>query len=107
MKPIQTKLWKKKNSSAKKKQLLAVSDITSNCGSCYPSMAASEENELPPSFSGFTSPKFIHESSYEEVSETTTVIMFLAARSRNRSIVLVNAGLSLTRMIPKQINKGS
>ena len=39
-----------------------------NCGSTYPSMAASEENKLPPSFSGFKSNKFLHESSYGVVS---------------------------------------
>ena len=33
-----------------------------NCGSTHPSMAASEENKLPPSFSGFKSQKFLHES---------------------------------------------
>ena len=32
------------------------------CGSTYPSMAASKENKLPPSFSGFDSHKFLHES---------------------------------------------
>ena len=32
------------------------------CGSTYPSMAASKENKLPPSFSGFKSHKFLHES---------------------------------------------
>ena len=41
-----------------------------NCGSTYPSMAASKENELPPSFSGFKSQDFIHESSYDGVSGT-------------------------------------
>ena len=40
-----------------------------NCGSTHPSMAASEENKLPPSFSGFKSQKFLHESSYDGVSE--------------------------------------
>ena len=32
------------------------------CGSTYPSMAASKENKLSPSFSGFKSHKFLHES---------------------------------------------
>ena len=32
------------------------------CGSTYRSMAASKENKLPPSFSGFNSHKFLHES---------------------------------------------
>ena len=41
-----------------------------NCGSTHPSMAASEENKLPPSFSGFKSQKFLHESSYDGVSGT-------------------------------------
>ena len=33
-------------------------------------MAASEENKLSPSFSGYKSQKFIHESSYDGVSGT-------------------------------------
>ena len=33
-------------------------------------MVASEENKLPPSFSGFKSNKFLHESSYDGVSGT-------------------------------------
>ena len=41
-----------------------------NCGSTHPSMAASKENKLPPSFSGFKSQKCVYESSYVGVSET-------------------------------------
>ena len=41
-----------------------------NCGSTHLSMTASEENKLPPSFSGFKSQKFVHESSYDGVSGT-------------------------------------
>ena len=41
-----------------------------NCGSTNPSMVASKENKSPPSFSGFKSQKFIHESSYDGVSGT-------------------------------------
>ena len=41
-----------------------------NCGSTHPSMAASEENKLPSSFSGFKTQKFLHESSHDEVSGT-------------------------------------
>ena len=41
-----------------------------NCGSTHPSMAASKENKLSPSFSGFKSQKFLHESSYDGVSGT-------------------------------------
>ena len=41
-----------------------------NCGSTHPSMVASKENKLPPSFSGFKSQKFVHESSYDGVSGT-------------------------------------
>ena len=41
-----------------------------NCGTTHPSMAASKENKLPPSFSGFKSQKFLHESSYDGVSGT-------------------------------------
>ena len=41
-----------------------------NCGSTHPSMAASKENKLPPSFSGIKSQKFVHESSYDGVSGT-------------------------------------
>ena len=36
----------------------------------HPLMAASEENKLPPSFSGFKSKNFLHESSYDVVSGT-------------------------------------
>ena len=39
-----------------------------NCGSTHPSMAASKENKLPPSFSGFKSQKFLTESCYESSS---------------------------------------
>ena len=39
-----------------------------NCGSIHPSMAASKENKLPPSFSGFKSQTFLHESYYESYS---------------------------------------
>ena len=39
-----------------------------NCGSTHPSIAASKENKLPPSFSGFKSQKFLHESYYESYS---------------------------------------
>ena len=42
----------------------------SNCGSTRPSMAVSKENKLSPSFSGFKSQKFIHESSHDGVSGT-------------------------------------
>ena len=41
-----------------------------NCGSTRPSMAASKENKLPPSFPGFKSQRFLHESSHDEVSGT-------------------------------------
>ena len=50
--------------------ILAVSDITATVTPLNPSMAAWEENKLPPSFSGFKSPKFPHESSYDGVSGT-------------------------------------
>ena len=41
-----------------------------NCGSTHPLMAASEENKLLSSFSGFKSKKFLHEASYDVVSGT-------------------------------------
>ena len=41
-----------------------------NRGSTHPSMPATEENKLPPSFSGFKRQKFLHESSYDGVSGT-------------------------------------
>ena len=41
--------------------------LHNNCGSTHPSMTASKENKLPPSFSGF---KFLPETSYAGVSET-------------------------------------
>ena len=41
-----------------------------NCGSTHPSMAASKENKLPPSFSGYKSHTFPHESSCDGVSGT-------------------------------------
>ena len=39
-----------------------------NCGSTHPTMAASKENKLPLSFSGFKSQKILHESCYESSS---------------------------------------
>ena len=47
--------------------ILAVSDITATVAP-LPSMAASEENKLPPSFSGFESQKLLHEFSFDGVS---------------------------------------
>ena len=44
--------------------------LHNNCGSTHPSITASKENKLPPSFSGFKSQKFLHESSYDGVSGT-------------------------------------
>ena len=41
-----------------------------NCGSTNPSIAASKEDKLPPSFSGFKFQKFLHESSYDGVPGT-------------------------------------
>ena len=41
-----------------------------NCGSTHPSMAASNENKLPASFSGCESQKFLHESSCDGASGT-------------------------------------
>ena len=41
-----------------------------NCGSTHPSLAASKENKLPPSFSGYKSKKNHNESSYDGVSGT-------------------------------------
>ena len=38
------------------------------CASTHPSMAALKENKLPPSFAGFKSQKFVHESSCDGVS---------------------------------------
>ena len=76
-----------------------------NCGSTHPSRAASEENKLPSSFSGFKTQKFLHESSYDGVSGTdndeqslknlSTCLSSLAARSvllfQNGSILIVKA----------------
>ena len=44
--------------------------LHNNCGSTHPSMTASKENKLPPSFSGFKSQTFLPESSYDGVSGT-------------------------------------
>ena len=41
-----------------------------NCSSTRPSMAASKENKLSPSFSGIKSQRFLHESSHDGVSGT-------------------------------------
>ena len=85
-----------------------------NCGSTHPSMAASKENKLPPSFSGFKSQKFVHESSYDGVSGTdndeqslkkTFAIVFhlwlFEAFSwfQNGSILLVNASCKRRALI--------
>ena len=41
-----------------------------NCCSTHPSMVASKENKLPPSFSDFKSQKLLHESGGDGVSGT-------------------------------------
>jgi len=41
-----------------------------NCGSTHPLMAALQKSKLPPSFLGFKSKQFLHESSYDVVSGT-------------------------------------
>ena len=76
-----------------------------HCSSTHPSMSASKENKLPPSFSGFKSQKFLHESSYDGVSGTENdeqslksfrkCLSSLAALLISKgSILLVNAELS-------------
>ena len=60
---LQQAKWNNENPSAEKKQI-------NNWGSTHPSTAASEENKFPPSFLGFKSQKFLHESSYDGVSRT-------------------------------------
>ena len=44
--------------------------LHNNCGFTHPSVTASKEHKLPPSFSGFKSQKFLPESSHAGVSET-------------------------------------
>ena len=84
-----------------------------NCGSTHPSMAASEENKLPPSFSGFKSQKCLHESSCDGVSGTDNdeqslnnsasvfYLWLLEAFScfQNGSILLVNASCKRRALI--------
>ena len=68
--------WNYETPSAEKKQNDIFNNIGSfrhlnNCGSTTgQSMAASKENKLPPSFSGFKSQKFIHKSSPDGLSRT-------------------------------------
>ena len=76
-------------------------------------MAASEEDKLPPSFSGFKSQKFLHESSYDGVSgagndeqslnDSASVFHLwpLEAFSwfQNHSILLVNASCKRRALI--------
>ena len=78
-----------------------------SCGSTYQSIPASKEYKLPPSFSGFKSQKFVHESSYDGVSGTdndeqslknlSKCLSSLPARSvlliQNGSILLVSSNL--------------
>ena len=71
-----------------------------HCGSTHPSMAASKENKLPPSFSGFKSQKFLHESSYDGVSGTDSLSSLAALlisnggilRSCKRRALILNRG---------------
>ena len=56
-----------------------------NCGSTHPSMAASEENKLPPSFSGFKSQKFLHESSYDVPWSQRFFLSFLRERDQEQA----------------------
>ena len=57
--------WEKVNTIL----IVAFSDITATVAP-LPSMAASEVNKLPPSFSGFESQKLLYEPSYDGVSGT-------------------------------------
>ena len=67
-----------------------------NCGSTHPSMAASKENKLSPSCSGFKSQKFLHESSYDGISGTDNDEQSLKNFSKclsslaNRSVLLIS-----------------
>ena len=86
-----------------KKHILTVSDITIT-GSIRPSMAASKENKLPPSFSGFKYQRFLHDgvsgTDNDEQSLNNSASVFhlwlLEAFSwfQNGSILLANAELS-------------
>ena len=64
---IQMKLWKHQRWD---KAIIGSFLHHNNCGSTRPSMAASKENKLPSSFSGFKSQKFLHECSHDGVSGT-------------------------------------
>ena len=68
-----------------------------NCGSTHPSMAASEENKLPPSFSGFKSKKFLHESSYDGVSGTDIDVQSLKNLSKCLSSFAVRSVLLISQ----------
>ena len=100
--------WNNENLSAEKMPVLINTGSfqhRSNCGFTHPSMAASKENKLPPSFSGFKSQKFVHESSYDGVSGTDNDEQSLNSSAsvfhlwrleafswfQNSSILLVNA----------------
>ena len=67
-----------------------------NCRSTHPSIVASKENKLPPSFSGFKSQKFLHESSYDGVSGTDNDVQSLKNLSKclsslpARSVLLIS-----------------
>ena len=67
-----------------------------NCRSTHQSIVASKENKLPPSFSGFKSQKFPHESSYDGVSGTENDVQSLKNLSKclsslpARSVLLIS-----------------
>ena len=107
--------WNNENLSAEKMQRLYLINTLpgsfqhhNNCVSTHPSMAASKENKLPPSFLGCKSQKFLHESCCDGVSGTdhdeqplnnsasAYYLWLLEAFSwfQNGSIRLVNAELS-------------
>ena len=68
-----------------------------NCGSTHPSMAASKENKLPPSFSGFKSQKFLHESSYDGVSGTDNDEQSLKNLSKCHSSLVARSVLPISK----------
>ena len=68
-----------------------------NCGSTHPSMAASKENKLRPSFSGFKSQKCLHESSYDGVSGTDNDEQSLENLSKCLSSMAARSVLPISR----------
>ena len=69
-----------------------------NCGSTHPSKVGSKENKLPPSFSGFESQKFLHESIYDWESGTDNDEQSLKNLSKSLSSLAARSVLLISKL---------